>query len=64
MAIETYLSYVYGALGGVGVLLLFYGLGRVGDRQRGEGTRRSGLWMITGGLFCIAGSALLIMWLG
>lgn len=58
----TYLSYMYGALGGVGVLLLFYGLGRAGDRKRDDPGRRAGLWMITGGLFCIAGSALLIMW--
>lgn len=62
MSEATYLSYFYGALGGVGVLLLVYGLGRVADRKRGEDGRRAGLWMITGGLFCIAGSALLLMW--
>ena len=61
MSAETYLSYLYGALGGVGVLLLFYGLGRVADRARDQVARRAGMWMITGGLFCIAGSALLLM---
>lgn len=62
MSNATYLSYLYGALGGVGVLLLFYGFGRAGDRKREEGGRRAGLWLITAGLFCIAGSALLISW--
>jgi hypothetical protein len=62
MSTETYLSYLYGALGGLGVLLLFYGLGRVADRTREEAARRAGMWMITAGLCCIAGSAALIMW--
>ena len=62
MSTESYLSYLYGALGGLGIVLLFYGLGRVRDRQRPESARRAGLWLITAGLTCIAGSAALIMW--
>lgn len=64
MSAETYLSYLYGALGGVGVLLLFYGLRRAANDRNDEAVRKTGLWMITAGLFCIAGSAALIMWTG
>jgi hypothetical protein len=62
MSTETYLSYLYGAIGGVGVLLLYYGLARAADDKRGEAERRGGLWLITAGLCCIAGSAALILW--
>lgn len=64
MTAATYLSSLYGALGGIGVLLLIYGLGRVADKDRGDGVRRSGLWMIAGGLVFMAGSAILLMWAG
>ena len=58
------LAYVYGALGGLGILLLFYGFGRVLDKTKPEAERKSGLWLINGGLLCIAASAALLMWAG
>ncbi|MEQ8696252.1 MAG: hypothetical protein RLT05_06790 [Bauldia litoralis] len=64
MTAATYLSSLYGALGGIGVLLLIYGLGRVADKDRGDGVHRSGLWMIAGDLVFMAGSAILLMWAG
>jgi hypothetical protein len=53
-------SIIAGALFGLAVLLVVYGLRRVMDRGRDHAERRRGLQAITGALAALAGSAYLI----
>jgi len=54
--------YVWGALGGLGLLLVYYGITRVRDKSRPDAERRKGLWMVNGGVFCLAASMALAIW--
>lgn len=60
----AWLPYVYGALGGAGILLVYYGLRRVTAAGRSDRERRLGLWMVNLGVFACAGSMALVIWKG
>ena len=62
MSAQPWFPYVFGALGGVGVLLVYYGLKRIADKARPEGQRKLGLWMVNGGVVAVALSMALIIW--
>lgn len=62
MSAEIWLPYVWGALGGIGVLLAFYGLRRVTDKSLPESYRRAGLWLVNAGVVAVAGSMALAIW--
>ncbi|MCW5773691.1 MAG: hypothetical protein KIT16_18760 [Rhodospirillaceae bacterium] len=62
MGTEQWLPYAWGALGGLGVLLGYYGLRRVADRARPETERKAGLWLINAGALCLAASMALAIW--
>ena len=62
MAAQAWWPYALGALGGLGVLLVYYGLRRVTDKARPDPERRQGLWMVNGGVICIAASMALAIW--
>jgi hypothetical protein len=55
--------YLWGALGGIGVLLVYYGVKRVRDKARSESERRQGLWMVNAGVLCFAASLALALWM-
>lgn len=54
--------YVWGALGGLGVLFAYYGLRRLTDKARPEGERRQGLWLVNAGVALLAASMALALW--
>jgi hypothetical protein len=58
----AWLPYVLGALGGLGVLLAYYGLKRVSARERPRAERSAGLWLINAGILCLAVSMALAIW--
>ena len=62
MSAQTWWPYVWGALGGLGILLAYYGLRRVTDKARSPHDRRIGLWMVNGGVCCLAVSMALAIW--
>ena len=62
MSAQTWWPYAWGALGGLGVLLAYYGLRRVMDKARSQHDRRIGLWMVNGGVVCLAASMALAIW--
>jgi hypothetical protein len=62
MGSETTWPYVWGALGGIGVLLAYYGLRRLTDKARPEAERRNGLWLVNAGVLCLAASMALAIW--
>jgi len=62
MAAETWWPYVWGALGGIGVLLVYYGLRRVMEKARPDAERRQGLWLVNAGVLFLAASMALAIW--
>jgi tetrahydromethanopterin S-methyltransferase subunit D len=62
MAAQEWWPYVWGALGGIGVLLVYYGLKRVREAKRPDPERRQGLWMVNAGIVCLAASMALAIW--
>ena len=62
MAALSWGPYVWGALGGAGVLLVFYGLRRVTDKSLPESYRRAGLWLVNAGVVAVAASLALAIW--
>ncbi len=60
---ENAMPYVYGGLGGVGVLLVYYGFRRVTDKERTSDGRKIGLWMLNGGMVVIGATMALALWL-
>jgi hypothetical protein len=54
--------YVWGALGGLGVLLAFHGMRRLTDKARAEAERRQGLWLVNAGVVLLAASMALAIW--
>jgi len=54
--------YLWGALGGLGVLMVFYGLRRVADKKLPESHRKAGLWLVNGGVVAVAVSMALAIW--
>jgi hypothetical protein len=61
MTVTTW-PYVWGALGGVGVLLAYYGMRRLLDKSRPEADRKQGLWLVNAGLLFLAASMALALW--
>jgi len=62
MAAQSWWPYIWGALGGLGVLLVFYGLRRIRDRKLPESYRRAGLWLVNAGVVALAASMALAIW--
>ena len=62
MSAHSWWPYLWGALGGFGVLLAFYGLRRVTDRSLPQSYRRAGLWLVNAGVVAVAASMALAMW--
>ena len=62
MAAQSWWPYLWGALGGLGVLLIYYGLRRIMDKARPERGRRPGLWLVNAGVLCLAASMALAIW--
>ena len=48
------LSYILGALGGGGILAIYYGVKRLLDRTRPDTERRPGLWLVNLGIVMVA----------
>lgn len=61
--LAPYLPYLWGALGGVGVLLCYFGLKRVSDGKRPEAERKRGLWLVNLGVLLIAATLAGTLWL-
>jgi len=59
---QSWLPYVWGALGGFGVLAAFYGLRRVTDKSLPESHRKAGLWLVNAGVIAVAASLALAIW--
>ena len=55
------LQYLYGAITGAGVLLAYYGIGRIKRGTKGEATERVGLLMVGGGVVLVVLSFGLMM---
>lgn len=62
MSAQTWWPYLWGVLGGIGVLLIYYGLRRVTDKTRPDRGRRIGLWLVNAGVLCLAASMALAIW--
>jgi hypothetical protein len=62
MSAQSWWPYVWGALGGTGVLLTYYGIRRVRDRKLPESYRRAGLWLVNAGILAVAASMALAIW--
>ncbi len=62
MSAQSWWPYLWGALGGLGVVLAFYGLRRVRDRSLPEPYRRAGLWLVNAGIVALAASMALAIW--
>ena len=62
MSGQQWWPYLWGALGGLGVLMVFYGLRRVTDRKLPEPYRKAGLWLVNGGVVAVAVSMALAIW--
>ena len=60
---ETTMPYVYGGLGGVAVLLVYYGFRRAVKKDREDDDRRIGLWMMNGGMVLLGATLALALWL-
>ena len=54
---------VYGGLGGLGVLLVYYGFRRATEKDTEAPRRRIGLWMMNGGMVLIGATLALALWL-
>ena len=55
--------YVLGALGGVGVLSMYYGFRQVIDNERASVERKRGLWLLNFGIVCLGVTLALMLWL-
>lgn len=62
MSAQTWWPYAWGALGGLGVLVAFYGLRRVTDKSLPDGHRKAGLWLVNAGVVAVAASMALAIW--
>ncbi len=62
MNAHAWWPYAWGALGGFGVLVVFYGLRRVTDKTLPESYRRAGLWLVNAGVVAVAVSMALAIW--
>ena len=62
MSAQNWWPYLWGTLGGLGVLLVFYGLRRVMDKTLPDSYRRAGLWLVNAGVVALAASMALAMW--
>ncbi len=60
-AIEPYLL---GAVGGGGVLCVYYGLARLRDKARPQDERRKGLWLVNLGVALLGVSGAILLWTG
>jgi nitric oxide reductase large subunit len=61
--VQEILPFVYGGFGGVGVLLVYYGFRRATAKERAAPARRTGLWMMNGGMILIGATLALAIWL-
>ena len=48
------IPYILGALGGAGMLCVYYGLGRLRAPEDDRKRRRQGLWLVNGGVALFA----------
>jgi hypothetical protein len=62
LSAPSWWPYAWGALGGLGVLLVYYGLRRVMDKARPGHDRRVGLWLVNAGVLTLAASMALAIW--
>jgi hypothetical protein len=62
MSAQSWWPYAWGALGGIGVLLTFYGLRRVMDKTLPDSFRKAGLWLVNAGVVAVAASMALAIW--
>lgn len=60
---ENYLPYVYGGIGGIGVLLIYYGFRRAISKEAEPAFRKVGLWMMNIGMVVIGATLALALWL-
>jgi hypothetical protein len=60
---NAWLPYLWGALGGLGILLAYYGYRAVADARAPPGPRRRGLWLLNLGIVLLAASMALSIWL-
>lgn len=56
MSGESWWPYAWGALGGCGVLIAFYGLRRVTDKSLPDSHRKAALWLVNAGVVAVAAS--------
>ncbi len=63
MMAPPWLPYVFGALGGLGVICVWYGLKGVRDPGRTPAQRRNNLWLVNAGVVLVAASLALSIWL-
>jgi hypothetical protein len=61
--LAPYLPYLWGALGGLGVLVAYFGLKRVADAKRPERERKAALWLVNLGVLLVAASLAGTLWL-
>jgi hypothetical protein len=59
---QSWWPYAWGALGGLGVLVAFYGLRRVTDKALPDSHRKAGLWLVNAGVVAVAASMALAIW--
>jgi len=62
MGSQPWFPYLWGVLGGLGVLLIYYGLRRLTDKARPDPAKKAGLWMVNAGVLALAGSMALAIW--
>ncbi len=60
---KSLLPYLWGALGGLGVLVAYYGFKRVADMSAAASRRRRGLWLLNIGVALVAASLAATIWL-
>jgi hypothetical protein len=61
MGIAT--PYILGALGGIGVLSIYYGFRKVIDHERASPERKRGLWLVNLGVVFLGITLALMLWL-
>ena len=54
--------YVLGALGGVGILSVYYGFRQVIDNERASTERKRGLWLVNLGVVLLCATLALMLW--
>lgn len=62
MSAQSWWPYAWGALGGLGVLLVFYGVRRVRDKTLPDSFRKAALWLVNLGVIAVAASMALAIW--